>query len=350
MIDSREVADFRSDTVTKPGPGMRAAMAEAEVGDDVLREDPSLIALEREAADYLGKEAALFVPSGTMANQVAVHVHCRSGDEVICDHRSHMFLFEGGGIAGLSGAQPNGLPSVDGFPAPQQVRDAFRSDDVHHPRSRLLCLENTHSVAGGRVLPPVRFGELVQTARDLGLLIHLDGARLVNAAVASDCSVQEFSTAVDSVSLCLSKGLGAPVGSILAGDSSFVHSARRARKTFGGGMRQAGILAAAGLMALREGPALLALDHQRARRIAEEAGNSGVFDVAPAESNMVMLKTHAGSPEELVAFLASRDVLASVYPGRQIRLVTHQDLQEEHVQRCCAALAEWAAQRSSKPK
>ncbi len=350
MIEHDSVADFRSDTVTKPGAAMRAAMAGAEVGDDVMGEDPTLIELELEAAEFLGKGAALFVPSGTMANQVAVHVHCRPGDEVICDRRSHMFLFEGGGIAGLSGAQPNGLDSEDGFPELGAVREAFRSDDVHHPRSRLLCIENTHSVAGGRVLPPERLGQLVELARELELSVHVDGARLVNAAIACGCSPSELTRGVDSVSLCLSKGLGAPVGSVLAGDKAFVAAARRVRKTFGGGMRQAGILAAAGLMALRNGPGKLQLDHDRAQAVASVAAESDVFELAPVESNMVMLKTRAGSPEDLVAFLASRGVLATVYPGRQVRFVTHQDLQDEHVRRCCDALADWAPQRSSKPE
>lgn len=327
---------------------MRAAIASAVVGDDVLGEDPTVNLLEAEAASFLGKEAALFLPSGTMANQVAIFVHCRPGDELICDQRSHVFLFEGGGIACLSGTQAYALQTEGGFPSPDDLRAAVRSADVHHPRSRLLVLENTHNVAGGRVLGPSALKELVGVAQEVDLKVHVDGARLVNAAVACDCPPSRLTEGVDSVSLCLSKGLGAPVGSMLAGTEEFIAKARRARKTFGGGMRQAGVLAAAGLLALREGPKCLPADHARAHRIAETVRSLPGMQVGPTETNMVMLTPSQGTPTELVEHLASCQILALAYHGGTVRLVTHKDLVDEHIDRCCQELSRWAEQRSSK--
>lgn len=341
----RVIADFRSDTLTKPTPAMREAMARAEVGDDVFGEDPTVRQLETEAAALLRHEAALFVPSGTMGNQVCIHVHCRPGDEVVCEERSHVYFFEGGSMARLTGAQARLLAAGDGFPQPEQLAGAVRRDDPHFPRSRLLVLENTHNMAGGRVLPPSRFGALVAEARRLGLRVHVDGARLCNAAVAAGCAVADLARGVDSVSLCLSKGLGAPVGSVIAGSAAFVAEARRVRKAFGGGMRQAGVLAAAGLLALREGPGLLATDHARAKRIAVAcAGMRGLrVDVAAVETNILMVDLESAPASALVEFLAERGVRALAVGPRRVRFVTHRDLDDVQVDQCIAAIAEWVA-------
>lgn len=353
------IADFRSDTLTQPNAAMRMAMVEAEVGDDVWGEDPTVRALEEHVAKLLGKEAAVFVPSGTMANQIAIHVHCRPGDELICEERSHVFYYEGGAIARLSGTQVRTLPARSGFPTPEQVQSVVRVDDPHYPRSRLLVLENTHNMAGGRVADAARIAALAKTARSAGMKVHIDGARLLNAAVALGCAPSELVSSADSTTLCLSKGLGAPVGSLLAGDKAFLHEARRVRKAFGGGMRQAGILAAAGLLAVQEGPALLAVDHQRAKALATglaelpwPAGGSASgsdttvqapVDVAGTESNIVMLQLGDDSVATLLAALEQHGVRASGAGGGRIRFVLHRDLKEDSVPRCLAACREFLA-------
>lgn len=318
---------------------MRQAMVDADVGDDVWGEDPTVRALEQQVAELLGKPAALFLPSGTMANQVAIHVHCRPGDELICEERSHVFYYEGGAIARLSGTQVRTLTAADGFPAPGQVQALVRPDDPHFPRSRLLVLENTHNMAGGRVASAARIAALADTARAAGLLVHIDGARLLNAAVALGCPANELVAAADTTTLCLSKGLGAPVGSLLAGPAEFVREARRVRKAFGGGMRQAGVLAAAGIVALREGPAMLAIDHQRAKVLA--AGLAELpwarVDVAATDSNIVMLDLDAEQLQPVIAVLRNHDVLAAPAGATRIRFVLHRDLADDDVQRCLHA-------------
>lgn len=323
-------------------------MAGAEVGDDVFGEDPTIARLEAAAADLLGFEAAVFVPSGTMGNQICIHVHCRPGDELICEERSHVYLFEGGSMARLSGTQARLLAAADGFPRPEQLLPAVRRDDPHYPRSRLLVIENTHNMAGGRVLGPAAFAAIVAEAKRLGLLVHVDGARLPNAAVAAGCELAQLTRGADSVSMCLSKGLGAPVGSLVGGSRDFVRAARRARKAFGGGMRQAGVLAAAGLLALREGPRLLALDHARARRMATAfAALPGLrVDVAAVETNILMVDLIDADPSALVAFLAERDVRALAVGPRRLRFVTHRDLTDADVEGCIAAVTAWAANAS----
>ncbi|MFN3240323.1 MAG: threonine aldolase family protein [Planctomycetota bacterium] len=330
------IADFRSDTMTAPCQQMRAAMAAAEVGDDVWGEDPTVTALERHVAALLGKEAALFLPSGTMANQVAIHVHCRPGDELICEERSHVFFYEGGAIARLSGTQVRTLTAASGFPEPAQVEAAVRPDDPHFPRSRLLVVENTHNMAGGRVADAARLAELAAAARRHGMRVHCDGARLLNAAVALGVPASELVAPVDTTTLCLSKGLGAPVGSLLAGPGDFVREARRVRKAFGGGMRQAGVLAAAGRIAVDRGPAWLAEDHRRARVLAE--GLQGLacatVDVAATDSNIVMMDTVAGAADTVLDELQRHDVRAAKAGADRIRFVLHRDLDDEMVQRC----------------
>lgn len=332
-------ADFRSDTMTKPTPAMRAAMAAAEVGDDVWGEDPTVRALEEEGAAWLGTAAALFTPSGTMANQIAIHVHCRPGDEVVCEERSHVYYYEAGGIARWSGASVRLLTAADGLPSPEQIEAAVRADDPHFPKSRLLVIENTHNMAGGRVAAPARVAAMAAAARRHGLLVHCDGARLANAAVALGCAPAALVAPLDTTTLCLSKGLGAPVGSLVAGSVEFVAAARRARKAFGGGMRQAGVLAAAGLIALREGPGLLAADHARARRLAQGLAELpwADVDVAATESNIVMCPLRQGAPEALVACLRDHGVLAAKAGPRRLRFVLHRDLDDAAVDRCLLA-------------
>jgi threonine aldolase len=337
-------ADFRSDTMTAPTAAMRAAMAAAEVGDDVWGEDPTVRRLEADAAALLGKEAALFVPSGTMANQVAVHVHCRGGDEVVCEEHSHVYWYEAGAMARLSGASVRTLPSTDGFPTPEQVTAAVRPRNDHFPRSRLLVLENTHNQAGGRVATPARMRALAATAHAAGMLLHVDGARLCNAAVALGCRAAELVADADSATLCLSKGLGAPVGSVLAGAATFVAEARRARKAFGGGMRQAGVLAAAGLLALHEGPRLLAADHRRAHALATglAAIDGLAVDLAAVETNIVMVDVLRGTTAAFLATLQRAGVLASAVAERRVRFVTHRDVGDEGVAACLCAAAAFA--------
>jgi threonine aldolase len=344
-------ADFRSDTMTVPTPAMRAAMAAAAVGDDVWGEDPTVRELEGMGAALLGMEAALFVPSGTMANQIAIHLHCRAGDELICEERSHVYVNEGGGIARWSGTQVKPLAAADGFPTPAQVEAAVRADDVHYPRSRLLVLENTHNSAGGRVAAPERVEALAAAARRHGLAVHCDGARLYNAAVAiAGCRLADLVAPLDSTTLCLSKGLGAPVGSLLAGRDAFVREARRARKAFGGGMRQAGVIAAAGILALRAGPELLRADHGRAKRLAQ--GLAGLpwarVDVAGVETNIVMLET-AVDLSALLAHLAGHGVLASKFGPQRLRFVLHRDLTDAHVEQCLAACRAFAPAAARPP-
>ncbi|MBL9078011.1 MAG: aminotransferase class I/II-fold pyridoxal phosphate-dependent enzyme [Planctomycetes bacterium] len=350
---SAPIADLRSDTSTMPTPAMRQAMASAEVGDDVRGEDPTVRRLEQATAELLGMEAALFTPSGTMANQIAIHVHCRPGDELICEQRSHVYLYEGGSIARLSGTQVRLLAADDGCPTPEQIAAAVRSDDPHHPRSRLLVLENTHNMAGGRVLGPAAVAAAAAAARRHGLAVHVDGARLVNAAVALGCAVADLVAPVDTATLCLSKGLGAPVGSLVAGSRAFVAEARRVRKAFGGGMRQAGVIAAAGLLALRDGPALLARDHERAQRLARGLVELPFLLVDPTavQTNIVMADLRHGEPESLLAHLRRHGVLAGTAGPRRLRFVLHRDVDDAGVQRCldaCRAFAQ-ATQASSQP-
>jgi threonine aldolase len=326
--------DFRSDTVTRPGPGMRKAMAEAEVGDDVYGEDPTVNRLEQRTAELLGHAAGVFVASGTLGNQLAIGVSCRPGDEVIAEAGSHCINFEGGGMSANWGVQPRTIDGERGLLSPEQVTQAVRSANDHHPRSRMLCLENTHNRGGGSVWPLERFRRVVDAARREGLLIHLDGARLFNAQVASGVKASEFARLADSATVCFSKGLGAPVGSVLCGSAELVREARRLRKRMGGGMRQAGILAAAALYALDHHVERLKEDHQHAHRLA--AGMAEVrgvqVDVARVETNMVF----ADFPmiaAEAVAKLKAQGVLVNAEGSRPqtLRWVCHLDISAHDV-------------------
>lgn len=337
--------DLRSDTVTRPTPAMREAMARAEVGDDVYGEDPTVNRLQERVAELLGVEAALFVPSGSMANQIAIKIHTSPGDDVIIGEGSHNWLYESGAGAALSGVQFT-IAGRGGLFSADDVRAAFKPDNHHFAPTRLVCLENTHNRGGGRIWPHDETRRILEVARELGLRTHLDGARLWNAAAATGVSVKDLAAGFDTVSVCLSKGLGAPVGSLLCGSRELVHRAHRVRKMLGGGMRQAGILAAAGLYALDHHRARLVEDHANARRLAELLAASGRFLLDPAEvqTNIVIadLAPEAPSADELVRRARARGVLLNAIGPRRVRLVTHLDVDRAACERAAEILREVA--------
>jgi threonine aldolase len=338
------IIDLRSDTVTKPTPAMRRAMYEAEVGDDVLGDDPTVQRLEELAAARLGKEAALFVPSGTMGNLVSLLVHCGRGDEVILGDQAHTYVYEAGGSSAVGGIHPRPLPNLpDGRIDLALMEASIRPDDVHAPRTKLITLENTHNRCGGAVLPVAYMDAVAQLAQRRGLALHLDGARVFNAAVALDVDVQALVRGCDSVNFCLSKGLGAPVGSVVVGSAPFIHEARRARKLVGGGMRQAGVIAAAGIVALTETVDRLVEDHANARRLAEGiAGLPGiVLDPATVQTNIVIfaLERPGLSPQQLAAQLAERGVWLFAIGGQRLRAVTNYHVTSQDVERAIDAFA-----------
>lgn len=323
--------DLRSDTVTKPTAAMRAAMLAAEVGDDVYGEDPTVALLERRVADELGFEAALFVPSGTQSNLCGLLAHCQRGDEYLVGMEAHTYKFEGGGAAVLGSIQPQPIAHAADGTLPLDVLDkAVKPDDPHFARTRLLALENTWH---GRVLPQAYVIDAAAWARSRGLAVHLDGARLFNAAVASGKPARDLAAPFDSVSVCLSKGLGAPVGSVLAGSGELIRSARRWRKMLGGGMRQAGLLAAAGLYALDHHVARLADDHARAARLAEGLRGIDGIVVAGQYTNMVFIDVAADRLRALAAHLDAHDVRASIGYLPSVRLVTHLDIDDAALER-----------------
>jgi threonine aldolase len=331
--------DLRSDTVTQPTPAMREAMAQAVVGDDVYGEDPTVNRLEQLAAERLGKDAAMFVTSGTMANLAAVLTHCSRGDEIILGDQSHTFNSEAGGAPALGGVQPRIIPTQpDGTLALKDIEGAVRSDDVHYPRSRLVCLENTHNRRGGAALSVEYTRQVGDLAHKRGLSLHLDGARLFNAAVSLGTEARELAAPADSVSFCLSKGLCAPVGSLLCGKDEFVNQARRIRKQLGGGMRQAGVIAAAGIVALETMVDRLAEDHARARHLAD--GLRGVPGIIlendPPPTNMVYLQLGSSlglAAPELSSRVASDGIRIHVVGPDRIRLVLHHDVDNAGVER-----------------
>jgi len=331
------VIDLRSDTVTLPSPDMRQAMFTAQLGDDVFGEDPTVNRLEAMAAERMGKEAALLVPSGTMANLICLLTHCRRGDEAIMGHLAHTFLNEAGGSAAVGGIHPRTVPNQpDGTMNLDEIEAAIRNpNNLHYPISRLICLENTHNFCSGAVLSPEYMGQIRALADRHGLSVHLDGARIMNAAVALGAPPAELTQDVDSVSFCLSKGLAAPVGSLVCGTSQFIREARRNRKLLGGGMRQAGVLAAAGIVALETMVDRLAEDHANARRLAEGlAMLPGVLlDPEQIHTNIVIfgLRPTAISPQQLVAGLAARGVRLNAIGPRQLRAVTHYGIDSEDI-------------------
>jgi threonine aldolase len=315
---------------------MRRAMAEAEVGDDVLGDDPTIKALEARTAELLGKETAVFVPSGTMANQIAIGAQTQPGDEVLCGATSHVYVWEGGGMARLSGVTARTFEGDGGLMTLDDIRDAIRPEDPHYVRTRLVCLENTHNRAGGRVHPMEDIAAIGRWAHGHNLLMHLDGARLMNAVVATGRPAREWSQHFDSISICFSKGLGAPVGSALAGSGDTIRRARRLRKLFGGGMRQAGILAAAALYALDHNIERLAEDHAHARLLGEAFDSTEGFllESGPIETNLVwaLVDRSLGTAAEVAAYLRSHGILVSVLGPQVLRACTHLDVSRERVE------------------
>ncbi len=326
--------DLRSDTVTQPTEAMRQAMASAPVGDDVYGEDPTIAALEEETADLLGMESALYVPSGTMANQIALLLHCRPGDAVFCGHGTHMARYESGAAGGIAGVQF--FEAGEGIFTADALAEVVFPDAFYYPRSRLLAIENTHNHSGGRVFDAARRKPVIAQARALGLAVHLDGARLWNAAIALDESLPSLTDGADTVSVCYSKGLGAPMGSALGMPKALRKEALRYRRRLGGALRQAGIVAAGALHAIRHHRADLAEDHRRARALAEAVVAGGVrCDIETVETNMVRFEV--SDAPALVAQLAGQVGLSAIGP-QTIRAVTHRDLDDDAITRAAAAI------------
>lgn len=337
--------DLRSDTVTQPTPPMRDAMASAPLGDDVLGDDPTVQALETKAAEMLDKEAALFVPSGTMSNAVAIRTHTQPGDEIVTEATSHIYVYEGGGYAALSGCSVALVRGERGLMAPDKVARAIRKADgsmSHFPNGSLVCVENTSNRGGGTVYPQESLDAIAAIAKENDCATHLDGARLFNAAVASGTDPARMVRDYDTISVCLSKGLGAPVGSVLVGSHDLIARAHRWRKLFGGGMRQAGMLAAAGIHALDHHVARLADDHRRARQLAEaiDAMDGFTIDLATVETNMAYITTTAGAvADDVVAMLAEHGVDLMALGPDMLRVVTHLHLTDADIERTIAGFA-----------
>jgi len=339
MAFKNGIIDLRSDTVTHPTEAMRKAMADAIVGDDVYEEDPTVNQLETISAKLMGKESAIFVASGTMGNLIAVLVHCQRGDEAIMGHLGHTFLHEVGGISALGGIFPHVIQNqMDGTLLLDDVRKAYREEDVHHPESRLVIVENTQNACGGIPVSDKYMHSLKTVTSELNLKIHLDGARIFNAAIALDISPVELTSDADSVMFCLSKGLCAPVGSMLCGSAEFIRKARKIRKQLGGGMRQAGILAAAGIIAVESMTSRLSEDHTRARRLAE--GLNGItgfeFDKGLPQSNMVFLQLApdvSKNPSEIQGLMEEEGIFIGQSGPRNFRLVTHYWINEKDIER-----------------
>jgi len=338
---SSNVIDLRSDTVTRPTPAMRAAMASAEVGDDVYGEDPTVNLLEARAAEVFGCEAAIFVPTGTMGNQIAIRLHTQHGQEVICEARSHILDWEMAMMSAFSGCLPRTIAGDRGVLTWSQIRAAIAPKIYYRAATGLISLENSHNMGGGTVTPLPIYEEIWQGAADAGLPTHLDGARVFNAAVYLGISVADLTRGFHTVNFCLSKGLGAPVGSMLVGSRGSIDRARIYRKALGGGMRQAGILAAAGLIALEEGPLRLHEDHANARLLADAIATceGADIDLPSVQTNIVFFTLKdAGDAPNLVAALKSEGILCSAIGPHAVRLVTHSDVSREQCERCAAVL------------
>jgi threonine aldolase len=341
------VVDLRSDTITRPNAEMRRAMAEAEVGDDVYGEDPTVNRLEARAAEIFGKQAALFVPTGCMGNLIAIKVHTHHGDEVICEERSHVNLYELASMSAIAGCMPRVARGEDGILSWQQIEAVIRPKIYYDSQTALVCLENTHNMAGGMLYPTERVNEICGHAHGAGLKVHLDGARIFNAATALGDNVASMTKNVDSVMFCLSKGLGAPVGSMIAGTKAFIEKSRVYRKMFGGGMRQAGVLAAAGLIALEKSPTRLHIDHKNAKRLADGVAKIPVFeiDASKVKTNIVIFdcsKT-GKTAVEWCDILYKRGLWVQDTALHSLRLVTHCDVDEAGIERALVVLQEEGA-------
>jgi len=341
-----EYVDLRSDTVTKPTPEMREIMAEAEVGDDVFRDDPTVNRLEAMAAEKMGKEAAIFVPSGTMGNLLALLTHCGRGDEVIVGNKSHIYLNEAGGMAALGGMQPCAIPNQkDGTLAIDDILASIRTEDVHHPITRLICLENTQNICGGVPLTVEYTQQVSEIARKNNLALHIDGARIFNSAVAQNVDVKELVAPADSVMFCLSKGLVSPIGSMLVGTEKFINRARHLRKMLGGGMRQVGIVAAAGIISLEKMIERLADDHKHAKELADGLRQiSGIeVDEDSPHTNMIYLNLSddvSASMKQIGETMKKSGVLIDAEDSRRLRLVTHYWIDDDGVEKSISAFKE----------
>ncbi len=334
--------DLRSDTVTRPTPAMREAMASAEVGDDVYGEDPTVNRLEQSAAALFGREAAIFVPTGTMGNQIAIRIHTQHGQELICEARSHVLDWEMAMAAAFSGCQARTVAAERGILTWDHIKPAIATKLYYRAQTALICIENTHNMAGGTVTPLHVLQDIWAGARSVGLPVHLDGARIFNAAAALNLSVSELTEGFDTVMFCLSKGLGAPVGSILTGSRKIIEQARIYRKALGGGMRQAGILAAAGLIALEQMPARLGLDHANARYFGEfiAAQPNAEIDLGGVQTNIVIFNLRGGADAAaFCAALKQQEVLASAVGPHSVRLVTHYDVDRDACERAATIIA-----------
>jgi threonine aldolase len=336
-----EGVDLRSDTVTKPTAEMRRAMAEAEVGDDVYGEDPSVNRLEQRVAEMFEREAALFVPTGSMGNLVCIRIHCDHGNEVICESRAHIANYEMASMAAIAGCLARTISSDDGLLTWSQIELAIRPNTYYYAQTGLIALENTHNMAGGTVLLPEVQAEICDRAHERGLPVHLDGARIFNAATALNKSVAEMTRKVDSIMFCVSKALGAPVGSLILGTREFIEQARVYRKMFGGGMRQVGVLAAAALVALEKTPPLLAEDHRRAWRLAEALAKiPGIRIPHKVQTNIIILDVSGTGLEAdgIANRLKEHGVLVGALNPRTIRMVTHYDVSEDGIERTVRAM------------
>jgi threonine aldolase len=335
--------DLRSDTVTKPTDEMRKAAYEAEVGDDVYGEDPTINKLEETAAEILGKEAALFVTSGTQGNQIAVLTHCRPSNEILLEAESHIFYYESGAVSALAGVQTRTLKGNRGAMSPKDVENAIRrGDDLHYPETGLICLENTHNRAGGAILPIENMEEIYAVANSHNIPVHLDGARLFNAVTGAQRPVKDFTKNCDTVQICLSKGLGAPVGSIIAGDREFIGKARKWRKRLGGGLRQAGIIAAPGLVALTTMRDRLIVDHHHAVNLAEGLGNiSGLQVVNQVDTNIVVIDVSGLQINSTVFVekMKEKGIKVGAFGPNLVRFVTHYNVSSEDISKTLLAVA-----------
>ena len=327
--------DYRSDTFTKPTAGMMAAMMNAEVGDDVFCEDPSINKLEAMAAELFGREAALYCPTGTMSNQIAIKCHTSPGDEVICENNAHVYIYEGGGIAFNAGAQAKPLEGDRGRVKAEQVIAAINPDDVHKARTSLVCLENTSNRGGGSCYDFHEIKRIKNVCAAHDLKFHLDGARLFNALIATNEKAAEYGKVFDSISVCLNKGLGCPIGSILIGSKEFIKKGRRIRKVFGGGMRQAGFMAAAGIYALQHHITRLELDHLHARQIADALSRKEfIGNIMPVETNIIIFEIDKEyTAQRFTTMLAAHHIKALAISASQVRMVTHLDIHEEMVRK-----------------